>query len=410
MKIAIATSVYKPQINGVAVFAGNLAEGLARRGNEVLVITPSQTKRAYTEEKNGTTVHYLKSSTLKVYPDQIHPAKRNGVFYKHGFKASILPARQIKKILDDFRPDVIHVQGSDPIGVAAVKYARRHQIPVILTEHNQPEVLTEPLHVPALLRRPTNKALSAYFVNREKKVDYVTMPTKLSIELLLKGRDLGVPIDAVSNGVDLNAFRPGEPSDHIYNIYDIPKDVPIILYIGRLDPEKKVEVAIDAFSDFLNNHKLDNLSKTLFVVVGDGVDKKRLMEKARGMGISDSVKFLGRVTPPDLYELYRLGDVFVTASEIETQGIVLIEAAATGLPLIAVDAGAVKEVCQDGVNGRLIGTGDVRGISDALTEILEDEEKRRQMSKKSLEIASEHSLGKTLDKFLEIYQSLINRV
>ena len=122
-----------------------------------------------------------------------------------------------------------------------------------------------------------------------------------------------------------------------YQKYHISKTAPIALHVGRLDPEKQVDLVIEAFSGARTE-----VPKAELVIVGDGVDKPRLEKLAQRLGISDSVKFLGRVLPPDLYELYRAGDVFITASEIETQGIVLIEAAATGLPLIAVDAGAVK--------------------------------------------------------------------
>ena len=124
------------------------------------------------------------------------------------------------------------------------------------------------------------------------------------------------------------------------------------------------------------------------------------------MGVSSQVRFLGRVTGPDLPELYKMGSVFVTASEIETQGIVLVEAAASGLPLVAVDAGAVAEVCKNGENGYLVKPGDVASMTGAIYRILSDRELRKKMSSKSVEIASEHSLDKTIDKFLEIYNKV----
>lgn len=409
MKIAIATPVFYPMINGVAMFSYNLAKGLAARGNEVLVLTPSQNKYRHTDMVDGVKVVYLSSTDVKVYPDQIHDVPRRKLFYKHGFKASIFPAGQIKRALDAFRPDVVHVQGSDPVGVATVSYARKNKIPVVTTEHNQPEVLTQSLKMPGFTRKPVNNILSSYFIKRQKKSDYVTMPTKLAIKKLLEGQNLGVPVEAVSNGVDLAAFKPGKPAAEIYKKYKIDEKVPIVLYIGRVDPEKKVGLTLRAFADFLyrcKSNKLDKLSKTLFVVVGDGVDRPRLQEEAKAIGVADSVRFLGRITGPDLAELYKLGDVFMTASEIETQGIVLIEAAATGLPLVAVDAGAVAEVCKNTENGFLIKPGDVVAMSGALYRLLSDDDLRKKMSKKSIEIANEHSLDKTIDKFLEIYQKV----
>lgn len=410
MKIVIATAVYYPMINGVAMFSRNLAEGLAKRGNEVVVICPSQTGKSYSRTVNKVRTYYLKSTTMKVYPDQVHsvPPKKKvlGVelphlLYKDGFKVSVFPIREVRKILNEFRPDVVHIQVSDPIGLSVASYARKRHIPVVLTEHNQPEVLTEPLKMPGFVRRPVNSIITYYFLNRQSKSDYVTMPTKLAIDNLLEGRDLGVPVEAVSNGVDLSSFKPGRVSSTVREKYGISVDTPTVLYVGRVDPEKNVEMVLEAFEEVLKE-----VPNAIFIVVGDGVDRLRLEKEARRMGISKSVKFVGRVIPPELFDLYKMGWVFATGSEIETQGIVLIEAAAFGLPLVAVNAGAVAEVCRDGKNGFLLLPKDVDSMADAIVRILSDKELRQKFSEKSVEIAHEHDFEHTLDKFEKIYKKV----
>ena len=176
-----------------------------------------------------------------------------------------------------------------------------------------------------------------------------------------------------------------------------------MLYVGRVDPEKQVGLVIEAFKEART--KVPNVE---LVVVGDGVDKLRLEKMVAEEGMEPYVKFLGRVMPPDLYELYKVGDVFATGSEIETQGIVLIEAAATGLPLIAVDKGAVSEVCINGENGYLCQPGSVSEIADAMVKILTDDDLRRKFSEKSVEIAAGHDFEKTLDQFINIYGKVIS--
>ena len=125
MKIVIATAVYYPQINGVAVFSHNLAVGLAGRGNEVMVICPSQTGHSCTRTVDGVKTVYLKSVDVKVYPDQIHAVperkkmfgkKLPKLFYRKGFRVSVFPALEVRKVLDEFQPDVVHVQVNDTVG------------------------------------------------------------------------------------------------------------------------------------------------------------------------------------------------------------------------------------------------------------------------------------------------------
>ncbi len=392
MKIVIATAVYYPMINGVAVFSHNLAVGLAKRGHEVLVICPSQTGKALTRVEDGVKVCYLKSVNVRVYPDQIHKVPEKKKFwYKYGLRASIFPGREVKRILADFRPDVVHVQVSDPIGLSVVAQARKMNIPIVTTEHNQPEVITDPLKMPKLLKKPANAILSNYFRNRQKKSDFVTMPTKQAINNLLSKHEIGVPVAAVSNGVDLSHFQPGEKAKK-----------PTAIYVGRVDPEKKVELVIRAFREVLKK-----VPEAELLIAGDGVDRVRLEKLARELGVSKSVKFLGKVLPPELYRVYQKGWVFMTASEIETQGIVLVEAAASGLPLVAVNRGAVAEICLDGKNGFLCTPGSVSELSHALESILTDEKLRKRFSEMSVEIAAEHDFERTLDRFENIYKKVM---
>lgn len=411
MKIVIATAVYYPMINGVAVFSHNLAMGLAARGHEVLVLCPSQTGRNYTRTKDGVKVCYLKSIDVKVYPDQINkvpPRKKllgvelPHLFYKKGLKVSVFPIAEIKKILGKFCPDVVHVQVSDPIGLSVVSYARKHHIPVVTTEHNQPEVITESLKMPGVMRKPVNVLLSSYFRNRQSKSDFVTMPTEKAIRNLLKDHELGIPIAAVSNGVDLTHFKPGRAPAYIYRKYSIEEGSPIVLYVGRIDPEKRLDLVISAFKEA---RRL--VPQAQLIVVGDGVARGKLEKMAEDLNLKNNIRFLGRIMPPDLYELYKVGTVFATASEIETQGIVLIEAAATGLPLIAVDKGAVSEICVNGENGFLCQPGNVKEIGNAMVKILTNEELQRRFSEGSTKIAARHDLNQTIDKFINIYQRVI---
>lgn len=416
MKIAIVSGVYYPMTNGVAVFAHNLATGLAKRGHEVIVICPSFNGKRHIEKKEGVTKYCLKSIRLPIYPDQMSevPAKKKlfgkdlpRIIYRRGFWISPTPHREISKILRSFRPDIIHSQTCDPIGLAVSHFAREHRVPFVTTGHTYPDTITAQLTKLKIVKKPLDAALTSYLVGYQRHSDYATMPTEMAIEDLVmkRRREFKVPIEALSNGVDLTSFKPTKAKLATYKKYKIPVDRPIVLYVGRVDPEKTISIVLEAFAKLL-----EKIPEAVFVVVGDGTDKAHLMELAKYMQIENSVKFLGKILPPELQEVYKVGDVFATASEIETQGIVLIEAAASGLPIIAVDKGAVKEVCQNERNGFLCQPGgDIDGISESMYKILSDKELRQKMSEQSVEISKKHDINNTLARFEEIYFEAMKR-
>lgn len=416
MKIVITSDIYYPMTNGVAVFAHNLAGGLVKRGHEVMVICPSFNGQAYREVEEGTgvIVNYLKSTRVPFYPDQINrvPDKKEllglqlpRLVYRYGIWTALFPYPELKQILDEFQPDVIHNQTAETIAVATVSYARKHKIPLVSTGHAYPDNITGQLKLLKPVKKPVDAVLRAYMASFLKNSEYATMPTEMAIDdLVPKDRKrFKVPVEALSNGVNLEAFCPGKVKKAIVEKYNLPEKDPVVLYVGRVDPEKSIDRAIKAFERASRQDE-----KIKMVVVGDGIDRPRLEKLVESLGIQAKVQFLGRVLPPDLMEVYKIGKIFITASETETQGIVLIEAAAMGLPIVAVDAGAVKEICQDGVNGVLCRPKDEERMAQGILELVSDEKKWVEYSKNSMKIAKKHDLTHTLRRFEEIYQIAIN--
>ncbi len=413
MKIAITSDIYYPMTNGVAVFAHNLALGLAKNGHKVMVICPSFTGKKHRVTKDGVTTVYLKSLRFPFYPDQINKVPENKeifgkklprLVYKHGIWYAPYPYPEVKKALKKFKPDVIHNQTAETIAIAVTSYAHRYDVPLVATGHAYPDNITGQFKALKPIKKPLDAVLRSYMASFLKHSEYATMPTEMAInDLVPKNRKhFKVTVEALSNGVDLSAFKPGKASDAIYKKYGIPKNRPTVLYVGRVDPEKSISNVVKAFSKVLKD-----VPRAMMVVVGDGTDRQNLVDLAKELGISDSVLFLGKVMPPDLMEVYKVGTLFVTASETETQGIVLIEAAATGLPIVAVDGGAVKEVCQNNINGALCKPGDISAIAKGMKKILESGEIQQKYSKNSLEIAKTHDLNNTLKRFEEIYKEAI---
>jgi len=388
MKILIASDLHYPTINGVATFSRNLARGLAARGHTVLVVAPSQTGKKY-KEVDGNHVIYRTASVP--FP-----------FYQN-FRISPNPAREVKKIIDDFEPDIIHIQMLMWLGQAAMKYGNKYGIPIVSTNHAMPENLMDNIKLLAPVARPINYMLREYGRRFHSKSDCVTMPTQSAIDMFSGTEKMTVPLRAISNGIDLSRFTPSKASPETYEKFAIPTDLPIISYVGRLDAEKHLSVLLHAFA------RVVKTTPAHLLIVGDGTDAENLEWLSRDLGIEDNMTFTGRVSDDEIVELHKVGTVFAMPSPMELQSIATLEAMASGKPIVAVDAGALGELCQDGVNGYLCEQDNDEQIALGLARILTDKKEQADFSKASLAIAGTHNIEHTLDEFEALYTELIER-
>ena len=201
----------------------------------------------------------------------------------------------------------------------------------------------------------------------------------------------------------MSRFAKGRANKEIYEKYGIPRNKPIVLYVGRVDPEKSIDVLMEAF---IQAHP--KMPDAHFVVTGDGTARPKLEKMAEKAGLADYVHFLGRVIGDDLPQIYRTGTLFATASKTETQGIVLLEAMAAGLPCIAVDKGAVGDVVKNTKNGYLCQPDDVDEIAKSLVRIITDKDRQKRMSEDSLKRIRQHDISYTLTRFEEIYNKVLD--
>lgn len=415
MKIVISTDIYYPMINGVAVFSRNLASGLKKRGHDVLVLAPSINGEFSIEEDEefGFQVARLTSTKMHLYPDQINKVPENKhilgvkiprVAYKNGLNVSYNPYPEIRKVLEEFQPDIIHNQTPGPVALAVLYYAKRHNIPLVSTDHAYPDNMTQQVKLPSLVKSPINKTMNAYFISFLRHSEYATMPTEQAVaDLIPKNRKhFKVPVEAISNGIDLSRFSKGKAPTEIYEKYNIPTDKPIILYIGRVDPEKSLDILINAF---VQAHP--EIPDAHLVVVGDGTARPGLEKIIEKNNLSDHAHFLGRIIGDDLPQIYRTGNVFAITSKTETQSIVLLEAMATGLPCIAVAAGAIPELVKNEENGYLCEADDIDAVSESLVKIISSKDLQKSMSKESSRIVEKHDIAYTLTRMEEIYEQVL---
>jgi glycosyltransferase involved in cell wall biosynthesis len=209
----------------------------------------------------------------------------------------------------------------------------------------------------------------------------------------------------ISNGVDLKRFTPypafpGE-SKALRRAYALDPELPVIIYVGRIDADKQVDLVVQAAARVM--HSVD----TQLLIVGDGRRQAAMMRLSEKLGIRDRCHFPGFVSATgDLPGLYRLASVFVTASEVETQGLVALEAAATGLPIVAVRAAAIPEIVKDGETGYLVPPRHIDGMARRLALLLRDSVQAEAMGKAGRAIATNHSLDSSVKAHERLYQSL----
>jgi|HubBroStandDraft_1064217.scaffolds.fasta_scaffold21022_4 glycosyltransferase involved in cell wall biosynthesis len=376
MRIIVVTDQYTPMVGGVPAVTRGLAVGLAQRGHSVTVLAPSAGVRSTAATDGQTRVRYLGSLPWPWYP---------------GMRVARLPVRAIHRYISAAAPDVVHIHSPVVLGVLASWRAGRMGVPVIYTNHFMPANFAGTAGDGSPLLKACFYSWVVGFANR---CGYVTAPSETALGLLQE-RGLQTPSKVVSNGVDLRAFRPGPADATLRQRYGLPGDRPVILSVGRMSPEKRLDVLLDAAQRLTQPARV--------VMVGAGPQEAELRDAAIRRGLAGRVTFLGHVPDADLPGIYRLADVFAITSQAELQSLVTMEAMASGLPVVAADAYALSELVNHGTNGFLFRSGQSAELASYLDTLTGDQNTRLRMGKESLRIIASHGRDRTLAEWESVY-------
>jgi glycosyltransferase involved in cell wall biosynthesis len=307
--------------------------------------------------------------------------------------------RNMERLIQDFRPDVVHVHTQLGVGLAAIAAANKLTIPVVATNHVMPVNITKNVRLITPFARPVSAIFTRYGMLLYRGAKQVIMPTQSAVDMFDKAA-IDIPMQAISNGIDLHRYRPLKPKKSILKKYNIPQDVPIVSYVGRLDREKHVHILIAAMAKVLKEMPAHSL------IIGDGNAVETLHTLVYKLGIEKYVTFTGRVSDDNLVELHRAGTLFVMPSPAELQSLALLEAMASGKAVVAVNAGALPELCQDGRNGRIATVDDPHDMAHKIMQLLQDDQLRKKYAKESIAIAKTHDLKQVIKKFERIYEEV----
>lgn len=369
MKIALITETFLPSTDGVVTRLCASIQWLQSSGHEVLVIAPD----LGVKEFEGVKVLGVPARTFFFYPDR---------------KFS-LPTRKVRKYLLEFQPDLVHVVNPAFLGLAGVYYSRRLGLRLVASYHTNIPQYMKYYHL-SFLQPPTWKYLQ--LLHNQAQLNLCTSQT-VQAELTRHGfRNVKV----WRRGVALERFSP--------NHYDRswrerltngqPEKI-LLLYVGRLASEKGIETIRTV---------LDNSGDFCLALVGDGPHRETLVKHFQGT----HTVFTGFLYGEDLAKAYASSDIFIFPSLTDTLGLVILEAMAAGLPVIAADSGPAREQIEDGVTGHFYRPAEANGLNAAI-ERVQDPLVRREMGANARKAALNFSWENPSRQLLEFYQTTINQ-
>ncbi len=386
MNILFVSSSYYPHINGVYYFVCRIGPMLQGRGHKVAVIAPSESVHFSVKNIDNLVVYGVPSFSVRINPTIRLPFP-------------FLLKSRLTEIIESFKPDIIHVQDHFPLSKAVVEVNKNLKIPIIGSNHFMPENFTVLLKN-KLLKNQLENYLWKGFSKVFNQVNVVTTPTETGAALIRPR--LKVNVIAISSGINLKIFNPSGGGRDIKEKYSIP-DKPVLLYVGRLDPEKHIEEILQAVAIAVKK------TDFCFVVVGKGTSKARLEKLSGDLGITGNVIFTGFVPDEDLPDFYKLSRCFIIASIAELLSLCTLQAMASALPIISVNAGALGELVKDKMNGYLYKEGDINAIIQSIESIITNDDVYTKMSNKSLEYVQQHDINKTVELFEKLYQEQMEK-
>lgn len=379
LKILIGCDTFPPDVNGAARFEERLSAGLIERGHDVQIMAPAASSKhgTWVEEHGGQkmVVHRLRSYR----------------WYPHDWLRFALPWRTKQnsaRVLDEFKPDVVHFQSHIVVGRGLSIEAQKRGIRIIGTNHFMPENLLEFTGIPKRMQEWAIGLAWAAARRSFVRAERVTTPTQRAAEFLEKHTGL-TDVLAISCGIDANNYTPDFT----------PRTENRIVFVGRVTGEKQIDVLLNALT--LLPKELD----AKLEIVGGGDQKKNLENLAVTLGIADRVTFTGYVTDDELRQAYTRATVLAMPSIAELQSIVTMEAMASGLPVVAANAMALPHLVHDGENGYLFEPSNAQSLADSLEKVLTaSPDELNAMKNASLRLIAAHDIQRTLSTFESLYR------
>lgn len=382
MRILMLSDVYFPRVNGVSSSIRWFALELTRRGHEVVVVAPE-----YGTPVREDTFEILRFPARTLFFDPEDRLLTRGAL------------RDAERALAQQHWDVIHVHTPFQAHRLGVRLARRLGTPIVESYHTYFEQYVGHYlpYAPASWLRAAARTLSRRIC---AAVDHLVVPTR-EMARVLDGYGIRAPRTILPTGIDLAEFASGDGAA-FRRAHGIGPDRPVAVTVSRLAREKNISLLLDAIA-----HVRASVPDVLLLVAGEGPDDKRLRAHVRSTGLDAHVRFFGYLDRrKELLDFYRAGDVFAFASPTETQGLVLIEALALGVPVVSTAVMGTATVLE-GARGACIAPENAEGFARVLSRVLLDAEMRCTLAQAAPGDAVRWSTVAIMDGAVDMYQSLV---
>lgn len=382
LRVAMFTNNYLPFIGGVPISIARLKRGLEQLGDKLLVVAPRYKDQPEVEE------HVLRVPSLLAMGE------------KREFRLANIFLGRIRKRVRAFHPDIIHLHHPFWLGSLGLFIARRLKVPAIYTYHTRLEHYAHFVPLPGLIfRNLISHALIKRFAN---KCDGVIVPTYSTEEYL---RMIGVktPTFVQPTGIEYKRFQSVSDSE-VSKLRKTLKlnEEKVFISVSRLSNEKNIDFMIEAMAAL----RMETNEPFHFLMIGEGHQKERLQNKIHELDLAAHITLVGAVPPEDMAVWYRLGDAFLFASKSETQGMVILEAMAAGLPVVAVRSSGIDDVVRQGFNGFKTPERQDQWCIQ-VKRLLEDDDLRATLSKQALAFAQDFSVEQFASDVREIYATTL---
>jgi glycosyltransferase involved in cell wall biosynthesis len=375
MRIGMLVDVYKPHVSGITHFISLNKKILEQAGHDVFIFT---------------------FGDLDYPDDETNVIRSPGLpLVDTGYYLNFRYNRKAKALL--LTMDLVHVNHPFLSGRLALRYCRQLHIPIVFTNHTRYDLYAQ-AYMPLLPEEISDSFLQSYMPPFCSAVDLVIAPSPGMADVL---RSLGVtgPIEVIPNGVELEPYQ--QPCKDCRGEYGFtPEDI-LLVYSGRLGPEKNVDFLLRAFAGVA-----EAVSKVHLLIIGGGPEEEGLKKLADQLGLMDRVHFLGMIQYELMPRYLAMCDIFVTASVTEVHPLSIIEAMASGLPVMGIHSVGVGDMVADNRTGFLASQNQA-AFAAKLTRLCLDRELRQAMGNASRKASEQYAIERTSHAMLLHYERLI---